>query len=282
MSLFRRERLSLGLSVDELVCLDAQGQAQRWALSGDTAVPGVWAGALAQALMAVGAPEHSAGPVKVVVANDLAQHWLCTPPVGTASLGELQAFASARRAQIHGDAPQDWRVTADWQVGGAFLCTGVPGAVVDVLKSAFAKAGRLEVVTELAHAWAPRGPARQGRPTGWLCLDSASGAALVSLAAGRPRALRTWRLPVQADKAARASMIAAEARREALRAGEAVPSQVRWLDLRHARPQASLIRSEGDAPPTVALQGPAAGGPVRSAAHWCAELARNLQAWSVS
>ncbi|RRS02411.1 hypothetical protein EIP75_20915 [Aquabacterium soli] len=282
MSLFRRERLSLGLSADELVCLDAQGRAQCWPLPGDPTVPGVWADALSQALRAVGALERRAGRVQVVVANDLAQHWLCTPPGGTASLGELQAFASARRAQIHGDAPQDWRVTADWQVGGAFLCTAVPGVVVDALKSAFAKAGRLGIVTELAHAWAPRGPAWQGRPTGWLCLDSASGAALVSLAAGRPRALRTWRLPGQADKAARASMIAAEARREALRVGEAVPSQVRWLDLRHARPQASLIRAEGDANPTAALQGPATDGPLRSAAHWCAELARGAQAWSVS
>lgn len=282
MSLFRREMLSLGLSADELVCLDARGQEQRWDLSGAPGAPGALAGALAEVLTAVDVSERRVRRVQVVVANDLAQHWLCTPPVGTASLAELQAFASVRRAQIHGDAPQDWRVTADWQVGGAFLCTGVPGVVVDALKSTFAKAGRLEITTELAHAWTPRGPACQNRPTGWLCLDSTSGVALVSLAAGRPRALRTWRLPVQADKAARASMIAAEARREALRVGEAVPSQVRWLDLRHTRPQDSLILADGDASPTVALQGPASGGPPRSAAQWCAQLALGAQAWSVS
>ncbi len=282
MSLFQRESLSLGLSADELVCLDAQGQAQRWTLSDGALVPGAWTARLAQALETAGVPGRRAGRVQVVVANDLAQHWLCTPPVGTASLGELQAFAAARRAQIHGDAPQDWQVSADWRADRTFLCAGVPVVLVDALKGLLARAGRLEIVTELVHAWAPHGPARQGRPTGWLCLDSASGAALVSLSAGRPRALRTWRLPAQIDKADRASMISSEARREALRLGEAPPSQVRWLDLRHMRAQASLIRTEGDAPPKVALQGPASSDQVRSAAHWCAELARGGQAWSVS
>ena len=51
--------------------------------------------------------------VDVIVANDVAVHWLQNPPPGVRSLNELRDVAGARCAHLFGGAPSHWHLAGD-------------------------------------------------------------------------------------------------------------------------------------------------------------------------
>jgi hypothetical protein len=74
----------------------------------------------------------------VIAGNDLTVHWVQTPPVDLASLGELQRIARARCAHLYGGAPADWIVAGDWDAQHPFVCAALPRAAVTDLDRRFA------------------------------------------------------------------------------------------------------------------------------------------------
>jgi hypothetical protein len=88
--------------------------------------------------------------VDVIAANDVAVHWLQTPPASVASLNELRLVAAARCAHLYGGAPRDWWVAADWNATVPFVCAALPYSMVSPLQQKLATAG---VATRWHTAW---------------------------------------------------------------------------------------------------------------------------------
>lgn len=64
-------------------------------------------------------------PAAEVVGLGTAVHWLQASPPGVNSLAELRQVAAARCAFLHGGAPEDWIVQADWDAARPFVCAAV-------------------------------------------------------------------------------------------------------------------------------------------------------------
>ncbi|ROZ79744.1 hypothetical protein [Ramlibacter sp. WS9] len=79
--------------------------------------------------------------VDVIAGNDVAVHWLQTPPSSVASLDELRLVAAARCAHLYGGTPRDWWVAADWNANAPFVCAALPYTVVMAFQQKLAAAG---------------------------------------------------------------------------------------------------------------------------------------------
>ncbi|MES3001255.1 MAG: hypothetical protein V4787_11245 [Pseudomonadota bacterium] len=79
--------------------------------------------------------------VAVIAANDIAVHWLQTPPASVSSLDELRLVAAARCAHLHGGAPGDWWIAADWNATLPFVCAALPYSAVTPWQRKLATAG---------------------------------------------------------------------------------------------------------------------------------------------
>lgn len=95
----------------------------------------------AEALPAALAQLAPGAGVDVIAANDMAVHWLQTPPSSAASLDELRRVAAARCAHLHGGSPKDWWVAADWNATEPFVCAALPQSMVAPVQQRLAAAG---------------------------------------------------------------------------------------------------------------------------------------------
>lgn len=72
--------------------------------------------------------------IDVIVANDLAAHWVQHPPASAKSFSELRLVAQARCAHLYGGTPQDWLIAADWDAKQPFVCAGLHRANLQSLQ----------------------------------------------------------------------------------------------------------------------------------------------------
>jgi hypothetical protein len=79
--------------------------------------------------------------VDVIAGNDIAVHWLQTPPSSASSLEELRLVASARCVHLFGGTPQDWWIAADWDAVQPFACAALPTTKVAPLQNRLAASG---------------------------------------------------------------------------------------------------------------------------------------------
>jgi len=126
----RSTRAAWGLDARELA----------WRPSGDAAGAARRA-AHAEALPQALAQLPAGAGVDVIAGNDVAVHWLQTPPASVASLDELRLVAAARCAHLYGGAPRDWWVAADWNATLPFVCAALPYSTVRPLQQKLAAAG---------------------------------------------------------------------------------------------------------------------------------------------
>lgn len=77
--------------------------------------------------------------IDVIVGNDVALHWVQTPPASLASFVELRQIAQVRCAHLHGGSPEDWWVTGDWHASRLFVCAALPRAMVSTWEQQFAQ-----------------------------------------------------------------------------------------------------------------------------------------------
>jgi hypothetical protein len=174
--------------------------------------------------------------VAVVVSNDIAQHWLCSAPIGVSSLQELRVYAEMRRVQLHGGASSgeeasSWRLEGDWRAGGAFACSALPAALVaQAERLATALGASLRLTTELGQVLPHAGRQSPKQDNGWRALTSDSRAALWRVDRHGLVQLRVWQLLPSFTRKERGQAVADEVHREVLRAGVSAPAGIAWRD----------------------------------------------------
>lgn len=275
---------ALGLDARQLAWAARDAQAGPW-----TAEALAHGGGVAAAVQSAAAQlrRHQPGlrTLDVVVGNDLAHHWLQTPPAAVASLAELRQVAQARRAHLFGMTSHDdasaWWIAGDWDARRPFVCAALPASLCAGVHGALADAG-------LAARWHTPWSLLAQRPpqtlpgNGWCALRSASRLLVWHCTGGQVDALLT--LPASphesADQAAGRAWqsVVAESTGAALPTGE----RLHWLDLLAggappSHPQVQPVRLAASAPPfTSALGSPTPQGEAVAALHLHQLLARRL------
>lgn len=207
-----------------IVGLDAQGMAWRFdGMSPSSVVDTTETAALAQQLV-------PRAHVDVIVANDVAVHWLQTPPAGVQSLKELRQIAAARCAHLFGGVPAAWWVAGDWSASRAFVCAGLPLDRVGPLQRALTDGGAR---TTWHTAWGLLCSARARTlpADGWSAMHHAGRMVVWCCRHGRVTALNAVHLGAKADEAEAEMALAQWQRIEALRDPELVPGPVHWARL---------------------------------------------------
>jgi hypothetical protein len=163
----------------------------------------------------------------VVVAGDLAVHWLQVPPADVASLSELKLVAAARCAHLHGGSPQDWWVTGDWSVTRAFVCAGLPRELIGTI-ARLAEDARLPVRWHTAWSTA----LRTGRwpADGWSALRTPSGVTLWHSREGLVDCLAARAVDPRAASADVAVQCLGQLQIESLRDSRLLAGTLRWWE----------------------------------------------------
>lgn len=178
--------------------------------------------------------------VRVIVAHDVAVHWLQEPPVAFESLAELRLVAAARCAQLHGGVPQDWWVAADWDARRPFVCAALPRLRTAPLEQSFARAG-LRSDWQTAFGLACTRGAEQFPSEGWSALRSPERVLLWHCRAGRIICMATLAVRPQATPRDVEQHAARQVRIEALRCATVAEGPIHWMRLRgEDEPEAAL------------------------------------------
>lgn len=168
--------------------------------------------------------------VDVVAANDVAVHWLQTPPSSVASLDELRLVAAARCSQLYGGSSRDWWVAADWNALAPFVCGALPRSIVGPLQLQLAAAG----VTARWHtAWGVAcGSGTNTFPAhGWSALRSPTRVLLWHCSEGQVDCLNLQSVSVNTtDEDARAQA-QRQARIEGIRDASLSVGPLHWINM---------------------------------------------------
>lgn len=206
------------------VGLDAHGMA--WQFNGappSSVATTTEASALAQKLL----PRTR---VDVAVANDVAVHWLQTPPDGVRSLAELRQIAAARCAHLFGGLPERWWVAGDWNANRPFVCAGLPMDRVDPLQRALTQAGAA-VHWHTVWGLLCSTQARSMPAEGWSAVRSGGRVVAWHCRRGRVTSLHAVNVGEQASDAQRDEAVAQLLRIEALRDPALASGPVHWAQL---------------------------------------------------
>lgn len=168
--------------------------------------------------------------VDMIVADDVAVHWLQTPTAGVQSLGELRQIAAARCAHLFGGVPAGWWVAGDWSATRPFVCAGLPLERVGPLQRALTEAGA-QATWHTAWGLLCSTQASTFPDDGWSALRSAGRVAVWRCRQGRVTALSSLNLGAQADAAEADDAVARLLRIEAARDPALVCGPVHWADL---------------------------------------------------
>lgn len=208
-------RVLLGLDGAGLALRDAAG-AVRWIGHGEAGRLGAFIGARRNAM------------VEVVVADDVAVHWVQRPPAGAQGLHELRAVAAARCAHLFGGTPADWWVAGDWQAVRPFVCAAVPRALAQPVRRQLEAAG---LRSDWQSAWARlcNRRAREIPAQGWSACRGPGRVTLWSCAGGRVTSVQSFAVPRDADPGHVEARVAERQTLEALNDGAIAPAPVHWL-----------------------------------------------------
>jgi len=237
VSLFRRERLGLGIAAGRLACCNGLGAVTTRPFDFEFGVSKVEVTqdfhSSLRALLDDGAicssPKRRA-VVRAVVSSEIARHWIVEPPPGVSSLSELRLVAAARFGQIFGSSADAWAITGDWRVHRAFVCAAIPRWLTDGLESACRDLGaRYDTSTTLGRVLHRH--RRRFADGGWNCIRTPRSLAVLRLQGHLPVSMRLSLRDSSANLPSALADGAAELRREALRRGEDLTAPVNWFDL---------------------------------------------------
>jgi len=163
----------------------------------------------------------------VVVASDLAVHWLQFAPAEVASLAELKLVAAARCAHLHGGSTQDWWVTGDWALGRPFVCAALPRDAAEPIAH-LARDAR--VPARWHTAWSAATSAGWWPTDTWSALRTPGCVTLWHCRAGWVDSLITWPVQPRASAADVSAQCVARLRIESLRDAQLEPGTLHWFD----------------------------------------------------
>ena len=223
MSRWRLDMLRRSARQRLFVGLDAHGLA--WQYEGEppsSTTTANEADALAQQLV-------RKSRVDLVVADDVAVHWLQTPPAGVQSLTELRQVAASRCAHLFGGVPAGWWVAGDWSALQPFVCAGLPIDRVGPLQRTLSQAS---TVATWHTAWGLLCSTRAGTlpNEGWIATRSAGRVVVWRCERGRVIALSSlnvgaWAIDDEVNEA-----VGQLLRMEALRDHAPAPEPVHWVE----------------------------------------------------
>jgi hypothetical protein len=170
------------------------------------------------------------GHVDVVAANDLALHWLQTPPARVASLAELHLVAQVRCAHLYGGAPGTWRIAADWRIDKPFVCAALPQDIAARVEDRLANSRR-HVRWHSAWGVVARVIAQSFPANGWSAMRTPARTVLWHCRAGDVDCIASW--PTSAQVAGEEAAHDAVRRMivESSRVEDAPAGELYWLDL---------------------------------------------------
>ncbi|MDO9135989.1 hypothetical protein [Hydrogenophaga sp.] len=168
--------------------------------------------------------------VAVIVTEDVAVHWVQTPPTGVQSLKELRQIAAARCAHLFGGSPAGWWVAGDWRATRGFVCAGLPLERVGPLRRVLTEAG---AQTSWHTTWGLLCSAQAGDfpADGWSAVRSAGRVVVWCCQRGQVVALDALNLGEQADATEANDAVARHLRIEAMRDPTLGVGPVHWTDL---------------------------------------------------
>jgi hypothetical protein len=227
-----RKALTLGLDLQQLA----------WLPEGAPSRESITAGHLdgvAQAL--AGVPPGAM--VNVIAANDIALHWLQTPPLSVASFGELRLTAAARCAHLYGGSLQDWWIAGNWSARQPFPCAALPQSVAIPLSQQLAQSG---VRVHWHTAWGLMCSARAGDfpSDGWSAVASPSRVVLWHCRASQVNCLAVLSVDACATEQQIAGQALQQMQVEALRSDDAALGVLHWLNLGQREEMSSLAGLE--------------------------------------
>lgn len=238
VSLFRRDRIGLGITSGHLVCASSHAVApaaipfefEPGSLPIETMSQGL-RDSLRAALEVASRPSTGKRRpfVRAVVSSDIARHWMVEPP-SVSSLHELRLVVSARFTQVYGGSAAAWSIAADWRMGRAFMCTALPRWLTEGIESVCEDMGlRHDVSTTLGQILNLYG---EHIPSdGWSCVRTPGSLFVLRLHAGLPASLRVVLRAGSDNPTAALHDGISELRRESIRAGQEVSGPVTWLNL---------------------------------------------------
>lgn len=182
--------------------------------------------ALPQALQHLSA----VGTLDVIAGNDLALHWLQSPPRSIASLEELKRVAAVRCTQLYGGSTLDWWVSGDWSAGEPFMCAALPAAVIAPLQQALAASG-VGVHWHTAWSAACAREARSCPADGWSALRTPTRLMLWHCSKRRVDCLSTQVTAPDASSDEIAQQVLQQIRMETLRSTGLTGGAVHWITL---------------------------------------------------
>lgn len=171
-----------------------------------------------------------AGPLDVIAGNDLALHWVQTPPASVASFSELRLVAQARCAHLYGGSPEDWRIAADWQSGRPFVCAALPEGVLTPIEQQLAEYG---LVARWHSAWevVTSGMSQAFPSDGWSAVRSPARVVLWHCRSARVDCMATWPVNAQESTISAVARASQQVQVEISRAGHEDDGDLHWLDL---------------------------------------------------
>lgn len=241
MSLWRRERICIGIGADSISLFNPSScEMRQLDISMDADTPDN-SSRLAEALTALIADQML--PPKalysVVVADSLAKYWMMYPTTMVNSFAELRAVASARCEQLFGRA-SPWHVVGDWHAQRPFLCAALPQWVINASQSAFGHNVSLQAALPMMLSDVIDIPA----DSAWLCVTFPGRITLLAGSGGRISSIRTMYAQHLTDMSTILSEAAQELRRECLRTQIPLGALVHWCQLGGESPQSMALEKQ--------------------------------------
>lgn len=176
------------------------------------------------------------GFIEVIAGNDVAIHWVQTPPASLTSFEELRLVAGARCAHLYGGAPSDWHIAGDWHPARPFVCSGLPRDVVLLMEQRLAE---FKLVPRWHTAWSVLscGMARAFASDSWSAVRSPARVVLWHCTRAQVDGMTTWPVDAHEDTASAARRARQQVQLEISRSGHAGDGDLHWLDLAADDPQ---------------------------------------------
>lgn len=170
------------------------------------------------------------GLIDIVAGNDLALHWVQTPPASLASFAELRLVAQARCVRLHGGTASEWRIAADWRADRPFVCAALPETVCAQIEQLLSP---YKLVPRWHSAWSVLSSGMsKGLPAdGWSAVRSPARVVLWHCRDAQVDCMASWGVDPQQSGADAAQTALQHKQLEIARAGHADEGGLHWLDL---------------------------------------------------
>ena len=204
--------------------MDVIGQSPTLGSPHDVAQSVAQSAALLDDILAAG--RYRRLPATVTLSDDCVRLFMVTPPLNTSRLEDCSAAADVRFQSLYGERPNDWKISADWDLRKPFLACALPRVVVDAVLRVCAAHGLIlmEMAPHFVAAWNRWSAAV--KPGAWFAVVHDRNLTMAAIEGRRLVAVRAMAIPEDLGHPLR--WVREEIRREALRLNLAMPPRLQF------------------------------------------------------